>query len=208
MAWELHDDVSQALSVLKVDLDTCRRKLSAESLRSMAPTMDGMAQVLDQTIGRLRRLYEGLAPVMLEDLGLAATIEWQALEFECVSGIECEPRRVEDIKLPHGRVTLGLFRVLQEALGNVLRHSGATKVTVDFERVGNDAVLRVSDNGHGFTDEEGSKPGAIGLTSMRERVLSWEGRMTVTSSIGAGTVIEVTAPLDVAPAGKGVASSG
>jgi two-component system sensor histidine kinase UhpB len=139
---------------------------------------------------------------MLEDLGLAATIEWQAEEFARRSGIECELRQLEDLTLPRGRVPLGMFRVLQEALDNVRRHSGATKVTVDFEREGGDAVLRVADNGRGFAEDEARKPGAIGLTGIRERVQSWGGRVTIDSSVGAGTVLEATAPLEDEPAGK------
>jgi two-component system sensor histidine kinase UhpB len=202
VAWDLHDHIAQALSVLKLEVDSCRGKLAGVALTSLAPTMDGMTQVLDETIGRLRRLYADLVPVMLEDLGLAATIEWQTEEFTRVSGVECELRRVEDIKLPRGRVALGLFRVLQEALDNVRRHSGATKVTVDFEREGGDAVLRVADNGRGFAEDEARKPGAIGLTGIRERVQSWGGRVTIDSSVGAGTVLEATAPLEDEPAGK------
>ena len=202
VAWELHDHVAQALSVLKVDLNSCRSRLSDDALGVVAPTMDGMTQVLDETIGRLRKLYADLVPVMLEDLGLAATIEWQAEEFARRTGVECELRRVEDIKLPRGRVALGMFRVLQEACDNVRRHSGATKVTVDFERVGDDALLRVADNGHGFAEDEVKKPGAIGLTGIRERVRSWGGRMNLNTSVGAGTVLEVTAPLQDDPAGK------
>ncbi len=205
VAWELHDHVAQALSVLKVDLHSCRSKLSGEALTVVAPTMDRMTGVLDDTVERLRRLYAGLAPVMLEDLGLAATIEWQTGEFSRQSGIECELRRVEDIKVLRGRVALGLFRVLQEALDNVRRHSGATKVTVDFECDGSCAVLRIADNGRGFTQDEGKKPGAIGLTGIRERVQSWGGKLVVNSTVGSGTVLEVTAPLEDGSADKTLA---
>ncbi len=200
VAWELHDHVAQALTALSVDLHSCRKKLDGETLTRLAPTMDGMTQVLEETVERLRRLYAGLAPVMLEDLGLAAAIEWQTGEFARVSGMECELRRVENVKVARGRVALGMFRVLQEALDNVRRHSGATKVTVDFERDGNDVVLRVTDNGHGFAGDEARKPGATGLTGIRERAKSWGGTMNIDSAIGAGTVLEVTAPLGDEPA--------
>ncbi|MBE9506191.1 MAG: PAS domain-containing protein [Chloroflexi bacterium] len=207
VAWELHDHVAQALSVVKIDVAYCRSRLDEESLASLATTMDEMTRLLDETVGRLRRLYTDLVPVMLEDLGLAATIEWQAEEFARLSGMECEARRVEDLTLPRGRVALGMFRVLREALDNVQRHSGATRVTVDFEREGDDAVLRVADNGRGFTVGAAGKPGAIGLADIQERVLSWGGRMRVNSSVGAGTVIEVTAPLGDEPAGSTVPES-
>ncbi len=200
VAWELHDHIAQALSVLKVDVASCRSRLPEEAPASLAPTMDGMTHLLDETIGRLRRLYADLIPVMLEDLGPAATIEWQAEEFARRSGVECEVRRVENLTLPRGRVALGMFRVLQEALDNVRRHSGATRVTVDFTREGGQAVLRVADNGRGFTKHEMRKSGALGLVGIRERARSWGGRMTVNTSAGAGTVLKVTAPLEDEPA--------
>ncbi len=206
-AWELHDHVAQALSVLKIDVAYCRSRLDAESQASLATTMDEMTRLLDETVGRLRRLYTDLVPVMLEDLGLAAAIEWQAEEFARLSGMECEARRVEDLALPRGTVALGMFRVLREALDNVRRHSGATRVTVDLEREGGDAVLRVADNGRGFAEGEARKPGAIGLAGIRERALSWGGRMSVNTSVGAGTTIEVTAPLGDEPAGRTVPES-
>ncbi len=199
VAWELHDYVAQALSVLKVDVASCRSRLPEEAPASLARKMDGMTHLLDDTIGRLRRLYADLVPVMLEDLGLAATIEWQAEEFVRRSGVECEVRRVENLTLPRGRVALGMFRVLQQALDNVRRHSGATRVTVDFTREGGQAVLRVADNGRGFTKHEMRKSGTLGLVGIRERALSWGGRMTVNTSAGAGTVLKVTAPLEDEP---------
>lgn len=195
VAWELHDHVAQALTVLKVDLDSCRRKLTGDQLVRMEPTLEGMARVLDETVERLRRLYADLVPVMLEDLGLAATIEWETEEFARRSGMRCEFRRFGDFQLPQGRVALGLFRALQEALENVQRHSGATRVTVDLERQGGHAVLRVTDDGRGFSGDEARKPGAVGLTGIRERALSWGGGVTVDSSPGGGTMLVVTAPL-------------
>jgi two-component system sensor histidine kinase UhpB len=93
-----------------------------------------------------------------------------------------------------------MFRVLQEALDNVRRHSGATKVTVDFERDGGEAVLRVADNGRGFTRDKMRKSGALGLAGIQERAQSWGGRVTIRSSVGAGTVLEATAPLEEKPA--------
>jgi two-component system sensor histidine kinase UhpB len=202
VAWELHDHVAQTLSVLKLDLASCRSRLPEEVPAGLESKIDEMTQLLDETIERLRRLYADLVPVMLEDLGLAATIEWQAGEFARRSGVECEVRRVEDLPLPRGRVALGMYRVLQEALDNVRRHSGATRVTVDFTRERSHAVLRVADNGRGFTKYAMRKSGALGLAGVRERARSWGGRVTIKSSVGAGTVLKVTAPLEDEPAAR------
>jgi PAS domain S-box-containing protein len=195
VAWELHDQIAQSLAVMKMDVDSCRRRLPPDVLVEVRPSLDVMFSLLDDTIARLRRLYTDLVPVMLEDLGLAATIEWQAEEFRRKRGIDIEVRRVEEVTLLDRRTELGVFRVLQEALDNVALHAGATKVTVDFGRDDGHAVLCVSDNGvvPAGTAEDGAE--GMEFAGIRERVRSWGGSVAVSTSPAAGTSLRVTAPL-------------
>lgn len=195
VAWELHDEVAQTLSVLKMDIAICRRRLSAGLQQTLGQRLDEMTQLLDDTIVRLRRLYSDLVPVMLEDLGLAAAIEWQVEGFGRRAGVRSTVCHVDDVALPQARMALGLFRVLQEALENVLTHSGATRVTVDLERCGGIVVLRVADDGREAPGQSLAGPGGTGLAGIRARVRSWGGEVDVDSSDTGGTVLKVTVPL-------------
>ncbi len=197
VAWELHDEVAQALSVVKMDISSCASRLPAESQRQVGPTMEQIVGLLDSTIVRLRRLYTNLVPVMLEDLGLAAAVEWHVEQFGAQTGAQVRVGRLENLKLRDDRTTLGLFRVFQDALAHTSSHPGATSVTVDLEGEDGYAVLRISDDGHGFADCESETSCAVVLTSIRERARSWGGSATVSSSSGRGTVLKVTAPLAV-----------
>lgn len=195
VAWELHDQIAQALAVMKMDVVSCRRKLPQGTLVSVQPSLDKMVDLLDDTIARLRRLYTDLVPVMLEDLGLAATIEWQAEQVRRETGVDVRVGRVEDLSLPDDRTALGVFRVLQEALENAVRHPGATRVTVDLVPEDGHAVLRVADNGHGLSAEEAERAGTRELAGIRERARSWGGSVVATTSASGGTQIRVTVPL-------------
>jgi len=195
VAWELHDEIAQALSAMKMELYGCSRKLPTDVRDVTRPSLTRMGGLLDGVIARLRRLYTDLVPVMLEDLGLAATIEWQAGEFRRETGIEVEVECVADVRLPDGRTALGVFRLMQEALKNAHRHGGATKVRIAFEQVDGRAVLRVSDNRHGGDRDAGGGFGTAELAVIRERARSWGGEVRVASSASEGAVLEVTVPL-------------
>jgi len=153
-----------------------------------------LAGLLDDTIVRLRRLYGDLVPIMLEDLGLAATIEWRLQTFGKETGIRAVPRRVRDVPFTAGRQALIMYRILQESLDNVARHAGAQSVVVDLESEGDEAVLRVSDDGSGL-QTNGADSWGLGIPSMRARVESIGGELRVFCAGGCGTVVEARAPL-------------
>jgi PAS domain S-box-containing protein len=195
VAWELHDEVSQALSVIRLDITSCSGQLPAGVQIHVKPTMDRMVEMLDSTIARLRRLYTNLVPVMLEDLGLAAAIEWQTEQSSGGGTVAVRVGRVEDLTLRDERTTLGLFRILQELLEHVSTHPGTTKVMVDLERKDSHAVLRVSDDGDGFASAEYEESCAVVLAGVRERARFWGGEISVDTAPSRGTVVKVTAPL-------------
>jgi PAS domain S-box-containing protein len=195
VAWELHDEVSQALSVIRLDITSCSGQLPAGVQIHVKPTMDRMVEMLDSTIARLRRLYTDLVPVMLEDLGLAAAIEWQTEQFAGGTAVAVRVGRVEDLTLRDERTTLGLFRILQELLNHMSTHPGTTKVTVDLEREDSHAVLRVTDDGDGFPSAEYEESCVMVLAGVRERARFWGGEISVGTEPSRGTVVSVTAPL-------------
>jgi len=195
VAWELHDEVAQALSIIRLDITSCSAQLPPDARAQTESTMDRIVGLLDATIGRLRRLYTDLVPVMLEDLGLAAAIEWQSEQFAGETEVAVRVERVEDLKLRDERTTLGMFRILQELLEHVSAHPGTTRVTVDLEREDGHAVLRVTDDGDGFAGEECEESCAMVLAGVRERARFWGGEVAVSSIPSKGTVVKVTAPL-------------
>ena len=194
VAEELHDEVGQALSALKMDIGYCRRQLPPRSLAALRPKIEAMMDLLDSTIERLRNLYSDLRPGMLDDLGLAATVEWRASELERRFGIKCRVVKADPVRLRDADCALALYRAFQGALDNVVRHSGATEFEVDLEQRGGYVTLRVSDNGRGITDEEMASPTALGLAEMRERVLSCGGKLIIRRGDGEGTIVEASAP--------------
>jgi signal transduction histidine kinase len=136
-------------------------------------------------------------------LGLAAAIEWQAQEFERRTGVPCHYRSEGDIGEWETRRATALFRILQEALTNVVRHAHATAVDVFLARRKNLVVLEVHDNGRGISKEDLARTGSLGLLSMRERASAFGGEVTIDAEPGAGTI--VTAKM---PAGGGAGDAG
>lgn len=199
VAWELHDEVAQALSVIRLDITTCSGNLPQTARQQVEPTMTRIVALLDATIARLRRLYMDLVPVMLEDLGLAAAIEWHAEQYASSRPVSVGVGRVEDLAVADERTSLGLFRILEELLAHLSSHPGTTHVTIDLVREDGHAVLRVSDDGHGFERGECEESCELVLAGVRERARQWGGVVSVATSPARGTVVDVTAPLRPGP---------
>ncbi len=194
IAREIHDDLGQALTALKMDLSWVAGKLpdDSEGLREKLKTD---VDHIDRTIQAVRRVCTELRPAMLDHLGLAAAIEWQASEFQKRTGIKCtaafDPKNIEI----DGNLGIPLFRCFQETLTNVLKHAQATEARVSLKRTSNGIVLTVTDNGVGIGKEDLSKTGCFGLLGIRERVYPWGGKVTVSCARNKGTTVEVTIPL-------------
>jgi signal transduction histidine kinase len=133
---------------------------------------------------------------LLDDLGLIAAIEWQAEEFQGRTDIKCtlavDP---DDISLDDKRAT-ALFRIFQETLTNVARHTQATRVAVRLKERDGIVELRVRDNGRGITEEQLSDPQSFGILGIRERVHPWGGAVKIIGRPGKGTTVTVLIPLD------------
>jgi PAS domain S-box-containing protein len=194
IARELHDQVGQALTALKLDLAGLRGQLgsgaSAEAERRLR-AMDGL---VDQTLETTRRISATLRPAVLDDLGLPAAIRWQAGEFTQRTGVPCEARLPEEEISIGPAASLALFRILQEALTNVARHAQARHVRVALARDGEAAVLVVADDGRGYASEEISSRRSLGLVGMRERALALGGETIVTGEPGRGTTVRARVP--------------
>jgi signal transduction histidine kinase len=154
-----------------------------------------MSQIVDSTIGTVRKIATELRPSMLDDLGLEAAAEWQVHEFEKRSGTVC--RFASDFGETELDVNCAtaLFRILQETLTNVARHANASRVDVRLQVKGRNALLKVQDNGRGITSREMSNTKSLGLLGIRERALLVGGEVNIKSGPKKGTVVSVQVPL-------------
>jgi PAS domain S-box-containing protein len=194
IAREIHDELGQALTALKIDLAWLKNRLAADQ-KPLHTKIRQMSNLADATIETVRRISTELRPGLLDDLGLAAAIEWQAADFQNRSGILCTAA------LPSGEVELerdlatALFRILQETLTNVARHAGATQVAIRLEEGEERIVLSVADNGRGITKRQSADEGAFGIIGMRERAHLWGGELRIAGRRDVGTTVTVAIPL-------------
>lgn len=206
IAREIHDDLGQSLTALKMDLAWLARRISGES---SAPGMTllgkiaSMSQMTDDVIDRVRRISAELRPGVLDDLGLLAAIEWEAQRFEERTGAACVvTSNVGERQFGRGLST-AVFRIAQEALTNVARHAHATHVTIVLQTSGEGADARalrleVRDDGVGISDEAAGSPGALGLLGMSERARRFGGTVSSRRGPRGGTVVTVEVPLGAA----------
>ena len=197
IAREIHDQLGQNLTALRMDVDWISRALSEGDGPSplVGRKLQGMMNLLDHTVPLVRNISRRLRPGVLDALGLPAAIEWQLEEFSDRTGI----RTHFVCGLDHARLrdeeATTLFRILQEALTNIIRHAGATSVTVHLNAEGASAILEISDDGVGITPEALDDRSALGLLGMRERAQAPGGRLEIEGKPGRGTTVSVWVPL-------------
>ena len=145
-----------------------------------------------------RRVITGLRPTILDDFGLSAALEWQAAQFGKRTGIECRVNCVvgegRGKKLDRIR-SINLFRIFQEALTNVLRHSSASRVEVEFHHDDEEVLLSISDNGCGMEEKPADDSIHYGMLGMTERVDQLGGKIKFNSPPGGGFSVEISLPL-------------
>lgn len=194
LAREIHDELGQGLTALKMDLSWLGKRLEPGQ-QQFDEKIRAMSSLADETIRTVQRLSGELRPGLLDDLGLAAAIEWQTEEFQRRSGISCDVRlEIGETVLDRDQAT-AIFRIFQETLTNVLRHAGATGVSVLSQVADNHLILSVADNGRGITAEEIRSARAFGLIGMRERVHALKGRFLINGRPGRGTTVSIHVPL-------------
>jgi two-component system sensor histidine kinase UhpB len=194
IALEIHDELGQSLTALKMNLSLIGRKLPAEQV-DLSEKVKSLEKLVDKNIQTVKRITTELRPRLLDDLGLIPAIEWQSEDFQLNTGIECKiVSEPEDLKLDRDRST-AIFRIFQEALTNVLRHSGATRVDIKLLKDADKLVFTVYDNGVGITKEQVSNPHSLGIFGMKERVYQWSGEVIIRGMDNEGTRVTVTIPL-------------
>jgi len=194
IARKIHDELGQTLTALKIDLSWLDGRLPQNNtnIREKIHRMDGL---VDSTIESVHKISTELRPSLLDDLGLAAAIEWQTTDFQKQSGIQCElhldcsPRSIDK------DLATTLFRIFQETLTNIVRHSKATQCRVNLVKKGRELCLEVTDNGVGITQLQIDDSRSFGIIGMRERAHLWGGTVHVWGAKPSGTTVNVKIPI-------------
>ncbi|ARU31510.1 two-component sensor histidine kinase [Sulfuriferula sp. AH1] len=194
IAREVHDDLGGNLTAIKMALTLVKRRISNKDT-ALIEKVNYIDTLADRTIESVHRIAGDLRPSIL-DFGIVAAIEWQSQEFERQMGIPCQFSSTdEDIELNADQAT-ALFRVFQEALTNISKHAHATRVDVNLKRTKNGITLDIADNGRGMEQSDRLKPHSFGIRGMMERVSSLGGKLSITASPSAGSLITIQIPLN------------
>jgi signal transduction histidine kinase len=189
-AREVHDHLSQLLTTIKLELSLLNNKLSHYN-PSIQASGEQLLEMSDEAIQTVKRIAMDLRPPILDDLGIAEAIKWQAKEFKNRTKIECKfMNDLNDFELDLERSTT-LFRVFQETLTNIVRHAGATEVCVTLTQFNESITLQVQDNGCGISPQEVSSLRSLGLLGMRERAMVWGGNVQIHGVPNGGTTVTI-----------------
>ena len=194
IAREIHDELGQACTAIKMDLALIARKTTKRQARLRAK-VHSASQLVDNMIATLRRIASELRPRTLDDLGLTAALEWQAQDFESRTGIHCQVTLPRDPLALDSERSTAIFRIFQESLTNVARHAQATRVEARLELEAQHLIFQVHDNGRGFDPLEAKSRRSLGLVGMQERALLLNGDLKIEGVPGAGTTMTLRIPL-------------
>ncbi len=193
IARELHDELAQSLTAIKMDATWIREAMPPDS-DAVRAKLDDMLGLLDTTVAATRRIASDLRPLLLDDLGLGPAIQWLTHNFSQRHGVPCKLSLDEEVELGEPYAT-AVFRIVQESLVNVAKHSGASQVEVRIARTATAVVLEVNDNGAGFSPDAPRKAGSLGLMGLRERARLLQGTVDIDTAPGRGTQIRVSIPV-------------
>jgi PAS domain S-box-containing protein len=196
IARELHDELGQLLTALKMDVAWLREHLP-EDAADTAQKVEQMNAVLDQTVGSVRRISADLRPLMLDDLGLVDAASWLVEDFAQRAGVSCNLSVAPeaDFEALERSAATALYRALQESLTNIGRHAGARQAWISLRVEGDSACLEVEDDGRGIEADDIGKPRSLGLKGMRERALYLGGALEVERAARGGTRLRLRVPL-------------
>lgn len=200
IAREVHDELGQQLTGLKMDASWLAKKISREE-KALHEKLSGMISLMDDTVKTIRRISSDLRPGMLDDLGLVATLEWQCSEFSRHTEIKCSfTSELHDVSFERNLSTT-IFRIFQESLTNVMRHANASTVAASLTQTDVEIVLMIADNGRGFDAAEVKTKGTLGLIGIRERALMAGATVQIESEkrVGTRVILKIPVALVVLP---------
>ena len=198
VARELHDELGQVLTSLKLEfmwlVDQLRNTEPKPGIQ-LVNKLQSLIGLIEVSIQSVRQISGELRPAVLDHLGLREAIQWEATKFAARTGIRCRMTWALKTEPADRTRQLAMFRILQEALTNVVRHAHAGAVRIDVRGRGSRLTLTIRDNGRGITKDQISSVDSIGLLGMTERARLLGGRLTVAGSRGRGTTVTVTVPM-------------
>ncbi len=194
IAREIHDELGQQLTGLKMDASWIGKKTAIEE-GALQKRISGMISLIDDTIITVRRIASELRPSILDDLGLIAALEWQTQEFEKRTAITSYFKNYTSDFNPEKELSTTIFRVYQEALTNITRYAQAKEVKTTIEIKNDYIILIIKDNGCGFDVNEVKAKNSLGLIGMNERALLFNGTLIIESQKSKGTTISLQIPL-------------
>jgi len=194
IALNLHDDLGQKLTAINLDIAWLKSRIGVQS-KSVREKFEEMSSMIKETVESIRETSSLLRPAILFDLGLVPAIKSQLGKFEKQTGIKCHFYfKPEEFDIEE-RVALILYRILQESLTNIARHSGASATEIDLVMLKNKIEMIIEDNGKGIAKDKVNSLESMGIAGMKERVKSANGKIIIRGENGAGTRIEVKIPL-------------
>lgn len=195
IARELHDDLGQLLAALRMDLSLLHR--DTQMTEKSGKILTSMDQLILTSITTLRRIATDLRPRALDEGGLFFALKTLQKDFSSRHGIDCELIANEELLILDDAHSTAIFRIIQESLTNVVRHAGASEVQIEFQREASSLRFTIRDNGRGIEQEDMKKSRSFGLVGMRERIKAMQGELTITSTVGEGTSLEIHIPLQI-----------
>jgi signal transduction histidine kinase len=193
IAREIHDELGQQLTAIKMDTYWLSQKIN-DSNESISQKIKDMLLLIDETIKTIRKIATELRPGILDDLGLIAALEWLSSETQKRSGITIVfETNLEHLNL-HKNDAIGIFRIFQESLTNILRYANTQKVNTSLMLSNKELVLNITDYGVGYSEADIKQKKSFGLSSMKERAIMMGGHLNIKSTPGKGTVIKLILP--------------
>ena len=191
---KVHDELGQLLTAMKMDLLQLDKKLPQENadLRQRAHSI---VDLMDDTIQSVQRIAMELRPPILDAFGLCEAIAWQADEYKKRYGIQFNLNCLQETIDLGKDLEITLFRILQESVTNVIRHSEANQVDIDLRNRDGQLVMKIQDNGKGIQKSKVEDPNSIGLIGIRERIRPWNGEVEFSGTAGKGTAVEIRIPI-------------
>lgn len=195
---EVHDQIGQALTGIKMDVAEARQRLAADDVAGANKRLAAAIETVDDTVQLARRIALNLRPSLLDDCGLTAAVQWQLEEFQRRTGIPCKLTAEVDESVIRPQLGTAAFRILEESLTNVARHANASRVDAALATSATHFTLTVRDNGRGITDQDRVARRSLGLVGMRERALQLGGTLEVVGRSGGdhGTTVTLHLPLE------------
>jgi two-component system sensor histidine kinase UhpB len=195
IAQEIHDELGQVLTALKIQISLLANKLKDDQ-KPLKQKINSLSDMIDASVESVQKISSKLRPGILDELGLIAAIEWQAEDFEKLTNIKCS------LSLPKAEIVLeknkstAIFRIFQEALTNIARHSQATKSAISLFNHQSNIYLEILDNGKGITQEQIKDFKSLGIHGMEERAMVFGGQVYIEGIAGKGTTVKVEIPID------------